>query len=492
MKQLATTLMVLIVAGFLATAANAEIIFLKDGRLLHVKVLSGDDVGIQVERLDNHGKLFIRWELLREEDRLRLRIRFGLEDDNSGADLQMDGHRVFVRRGDYYDGLIEEQDQNTVTLRRQDGLMYLKREAVLRIEERPVSVFEIYTPEELYKQRADEIAPEDDDVVGHLELAKWATKVGLYGEALIHYAKITEVDPEYKKVIIENQVKRLEVLDKDKEIRNAIRAAEKAGFAHKYPQCLAYFDEILASSSLDKTLKKEVQKKKLRFLKRRWKHYSQLIVRDYHREVNKRIKKMASSKDIRSKDKEKRLTVSAAMNFMRSQLHKEIVTYLAERHQLDPKKEVEEMWKNRKSRIKRSASYGSGTFIVEGKKGGRGGAQQAAQNRALQEALDRLRRRGRGSSGSNGQQAPQQSKPQKLVSKEGWWRNADSVQRAFLLKAYYAEKGGHMEVVSTSRRSCPVCGGAGNIKQMGAQGGYTKKTCPRCQGLKSDKLVYYR
>ncbi len=488
MKQLTTVFLVLIMAGILTVESKAEIVFLKDGRLLHVKVINGDEAGIQVERLDNHGKLFIRWALLREEDRLRLRIRFGLEDDNSGADLLIDGHRVFVVRGDYYDGLIEDQDQSIVNLRRQDGIMHLRRDAVRRIEERKVSIFEIYTPEELYKQKLDEFLPEDDDVVGQMELAKWATKVGLYSEALIHYAKIVEADPEYKKDFVSNQVKRLEILDKNKTVRDAIRTAEKEGLAHKYVECMAHFEEILASAKLDKVTRKDVLKKMLRFKKRRWKYYSQLIVRDYHREVVKRIKKMASSKEIRARDKDKRLTLSSAMNFVRGQLHKEIVTYLAETHELDPKKEVEEMWKNRKTRIKRTATYGSGTFVVEGKKGGQGGA--GAQNRRVQEALDRMRRQ-RG--GRRGNAAPtQQTAQPKLVSKEGWWQGANSSQRSFFLRAYYAEKSGHMEVISTSWRVCPDCGGTGTIKKLGAQGGLVKVTCPRSHGLKGDKMIYYR
>ena len=48
----------------LAGAVKAEVITLRDGRVLHVKVLSGDDRGVEVQRLDNHGKLFIRWPLL--------------------------------------------------------------------------------------------------------------------------------------------------------------------------------------------------------------------------------------------------------------------------------------------------------------------------------------------------------------------------------------------------------------------------------------------
>ena len=488
MMSLKKTILTAIAVFFLAVLVHAEIIFLKDGRLLHVKILSGDEQGIAVERLDNGGKLFIRWELLREEDRTRLRVEYGLEDDASGADLLMPGHRIHVRKGDYYDGLIVEEDQNQVVLLRENGRTTYKREAIRRIEERDVSVFDVYDSEELYQQKLAEIQPVEGDVVSHFEMARYATQVFMYHEAIGHYVAVRDADPEYKADYIENQLKRLEVLDRNKELRDAIKVAERAGRQHRYAECLGYFDEILAVSDLDETLKEEVQKKKERFEKKRLKYYSQLVVRDYHREVRKRIKKLASSRDIRSKDPEKTLTIQKAMSYVRQQLHKDIVQAIADKYELDPKKEVEVMWKDRKTRVKYTATYGSGTFIVERAGGGAGGGRQAANNQQVQNLLERLRNQRRGGN----QQQPQQAQQPKLVTRDEWWQQSDSVQRDFFLRAYYAEHGGQMQIVSTAWRPCPTCGGTGTIKQLGAQGAMVKVTCPRSHGLKGDKLVYYR
>ncbi len=489
MRNLSKALLSCLLVLVFALALKAEIIFLKDGRLLHVKVLSGDERGIAVERLDNGGKLFLRWEHLREQDRKRLRIEFGLDDDDSGIDLMMPGHRLHARKGDYQDGLIVEETQDKVVLMREGGRVEYLRAAIRRIEERQVSVFDVYTPEELYQQRLGEIQPVDGDVVGHFEMARWATKVEVYHEAIGHYLKVREADPEYKSEYIDNQMKRLEILDRNKELRAAIRTAERAGYRNRFAECLAYFDEILAVSGLDPQLKQEVEKKRERFVKRRWKYYSEEVVKTYHREVRKRLKALAQSKDIRSTNAEEALSVQKAMSYCRSQLHKDIVEDIAKKFELDPKKEVEEMWKNRKFNIKLSGTYGSGTFIVESAGGGNtGGLQEGQLNRRIQEARERLERSLRG--GEQNQQ--QQAAPPKLISKDEWWVQADSVQREFFLRAYYAEHCGQMQIISTSWRACQTCGGTGSIKQLGAQGGFVKVTCPRSHGLKGDKVVYYR
>jgi hypothetical protein len=450
-----------------------------------VKVISGDEKGVSIERLDNGGKLFIRWELLRNEDARRLRIGFGLEDDNSGADLIMAGHRVHVKKGNYYDGLVlANPSQDRVIILQQSGELNLPRTSILRIEERQVSSFDVYTPEELYKPRFDESGPEDDDVEANFEMAKWATKIGVYHEALIHYAKITETDPEFNKAFVANQIARLEVLDRNKEILNAIRAAEKEGYAHKYSTCLSYFDEILAAPGLDKALQKVVEKKKKKFIRRREKHFTRIVILDYHREVNKRIKAIATNKDIRSKDEEKQLTVDKAMQMIRSKLHKEIVKDIAAKYELDEKKEVEKWWDERKARFRKTASYGSGAFIVDGgRRANKGGA--GAAGGALSDYIKRLKGNNKNNPGGNA--APEV----KLITKDQWWLKADSIQRMFFLRAFYAEKSGKMIVDSTSLRPCGTCGSTGSIKKLGAQGGFVKVTCPRCQGLRGDKVVHY-
>ena len=482
------TLLSLLLLAVLALPATADIIFLKDGRMLHVEILNGGERGIDVRRLDTQGKLFIRWDLLRDEDKKRLRIGFGLEDDDSNTDLVMDGHRVFVLRGDYYDGLIESQDQKQVVIRTSGRLFTILRHGVRAIEERRVSVFDVYTPAELYDQRLGEIQPTDDDIIGHFEMAAWAQKIGEYDKSIYHYAKAREADPEYRTEFIDNQLVRLEELNRFKEIRNAIRDAEKRGRQHKYKECFGLLDVVAKSDGLPPQIRAEVAKKKEFFAKRRWKYYTTVVEREYHREVIKRINALSRSKDIKTGDAKKRMTIDKAMSYLRSKLHKDIVAHLAEKHELNPKKEVEKMWKERKARVKRTASYGAGTFIVE-KAGGNRGRQNANRTQQLQDLINRARRGNRNNNNNQGQNT---FRPPKLISKQEWWIGVDASVRSFWLRAFFAENGRQLEVVSTRRRPCPECGATGSLKRMGSQGAVQKVTCPRCQGTKGDKIITYK
>lgn len=482
-------LMTLLAALVLVVSAHADMIFLKDGRFMHVKVVEHDERGITVKRLDTGGRLFVRWDLLREDDRKRLRIEFGYEEDESDADLRIQGHRVYVRRGDYYDGLVvsDPEDQERIVLRHEGKEFQFVRSAIRRMEEREISVFDVYTSEELYQQKLAELQPDDSYPESHFEMARWATKIGMYAEALHHYTKFSELEPEEKAEYVANQKKRLEILDAQKEIRDAIKLAERQGRRHRYTECLGYLDEVLAVPNLDKGLRADVEAKKKKFEKRRWKHFAEIVEKQYHRLVTKKINKLARSRDIRSRDDEKKLTIDKAMSYLRSEMHKEIVEELAKKYELDPKKEVEKMWEERKSRGKRTASYGAGTFIVEK---GKGRGRQRKQDQRVQELLERFRQRG----GRGGQQggAGNQPKQPPLPTKDQWWSGVDAVTRSFWMRAYYAEKSGKMEVTNVITRPCPECGGTGSIKEVGNEGQVVRLTCPRSQGLKGDRVVTYR
>ena len=482
-------LMTVMFVALVSTAASAEIITLVDGRVLHVEVLSGDENGIIVRRLDNDGRLQIRWALIRDEDRQMLRIRFGFEEDEDEADLVTEGHRLYPKLGDYRDGRVISQTQEKIVFRQQGKTIEFMSAAVRKVEPREVSVFDIFTAEELFDQRVTEMGAAATQLQGQFDLAKWAMRVGLYEKSMELMLKVGELDPTYKADYIQNQMARLEVLAKNKEILNAIREAEKEGYSRRFARCLSIFDEVLGVSGLDAQLRTDVEKKKARFEKRRWDYYSKLIVHSYHREVNKRIDKYARNRDVQSGDKEKKITVDTAMAWLRSKLHKEVVEDLAKKHELDPKNEVEKMWKDRTQRSTRRASYGSGTFIIQKAPKSAKGAGNNGLNKRIQEALQR---RQQGRNRRQQQQQPQQQVQQKLITKEQWWKKVDSTQRAFWMRAWYAENGRQMKVESKHMRNCNQCGASGRLKSLSSQGGASVITCPRCQGNKGDKVINYR
>ncbi|MCA9321178.1 MAG: hypothetical protein KDB53_10605 [Planctomycetes bacterium] len=488
---IAKTLKSLLLVCVLTLVARADIIFLRDGRMMHVKVLSADEKGIDVEMLDTGGRLFVRWDLLREDDRRRLRIEMGFDEDDSGADLLMMGLRVHVRKGTSYDGIEvepETPDQDHLHLRSDGRTMTIRRDAIRRIEEREISKFEVYTPEELYQMELLRLNPGEDDAQAQFEMARWATKVGMYFEAIAHYLRVQQADPELKAAYVDNQIKRLEVLSKRKDILDAIVQAERNVGRNRFQRAVEIFDEVLAVADLPAEIRREAEKKKEKTLKKRWDYYVKEVSREYNRQVDLKIRAVASSRDIGSSDKEKAMTIDRAMSYVRSQLHKEVIETVAQKLELDPKGEVAKMWEERKKGARRSATYGSGTFVIAGVQEVGAGGGGGGQNQQIQDLLERVRGGGR----RGGAQQPAQEAAPKLLTKEQWWAGASSVQRRYYLRAFFAENGKQYEVLRDYLRPCTTCGGTGSIKELGSQGGFVKRTCPRCQGNTGDRTINYR
>lgn len=484
-KKLLSVLSILVLC---AAAARADIITLQDGRILHVKVVDTTDVGLTVERLDNGGKLTLRWEHLRDADRRRLRIQYGLEEEESEADLVMLGHRIYPRQSDFTDGLVLDGDNEYIKVMVRGKEERYRKDALRKPpEEREVSVFEVYTPEQLYQAKLTSV-PADADIEVVFEFAKYCTRITMYDKAIEQFSKVKELDPGYKADYVANQLKRLEVLDRDKETRKLMREADQLGNSQKFDQCLARLREISASTSVAPEIKAEAARKVSIWEKKRHEYYSNAVVQGYFRYVRKTLEDLSRDKRIYEKDDKERFTIDKATSFIRSQLHKDAVKHLAEKLGLDPKNEVEKMWKERKRKPRDPVSYGSGTFIVAGVKEVQ--KDNGAQTDAARQVQDYLRRLNRGQSQQQEQQTPVQGP--KLKNKDEWWSSSESIVRLYWMLAYWVENSDQFEVTKRSVNVCEQCGSTGTIKVLGAQGSLQRFTCPRCQGNKGDTVLYYK
>lgn len=470
---------------------RADVITLVDGRVLHVKLVAADERGVTVERLDTAGKLKIRWDLLRETDKKRLRVKFGLEEEETEADLVMTGHRVYPRQSDFTDGLVEKEDNEFIYFRHAGEVRQYRKDALRKApEEREVSVFEVYTPEQLYQKKIEEVGA-DADMPALLELAKYASKITMYDKAIEHLTKLKELDADYKADYIANQMKRLEILDKDKETRKVMREADNYGYQKRFDDCLARYKEIAARADVAAEIKAEATKKVAFWEKRRWDEMSNQVYLGYFRRTRQVMEEMSRDKGIQSQDPKDKFTIDKAMAFLRSEMHKQTIAWLAEKLKLDPKKEVEKMWKERKARTRDPASYGSGTFVVAGVKDVNDQAGQRQDDIAAR-MREMLNRRSRSSQKQNQSDQQTADPAPKLATKDEWWERADSIVRLYWMVAYFAENSGQFEITRRSSAPCENCGGSGSVKQLGTQGNMQRFTCPRCQGNKGDTVLYYK
>jgi hypothetical protein len=462
----------------------AEDLILKDGRYLQVKILEHNESGVRVRNLANGGEIFIRWELLRPEDRDRLMVQFGLKEEEV-SEITMPGVRIVTRTGDEYLGVPKEEFTvqtipNEVVLIIGGRETPFRKESIRDIEWRDVPAVEAYTPEQLYKMKLDELKPAEDDLLGHWDLAKYCTSIGDHAHAVEHLLKVRAIDPIYRTEYVDNQLARLEVLVRNQRVVDAIRDARSRASLNRYADAIERLDQILSVTELDPQLRAEAELSKDWVLKRRYEYFKKLVRRDYYALMDNKLNKVA---------RDEKMKLQEAQRYVRSELHKEIVADIASRHGLDAKKEVQPMWEKREIYSTRVAWYGSGTFIV---KGPAEGAERRNQQLQRQMARQAQEQRSRNQGGQGGFEQPQLQLP-KPPTKDEWWVKAESSARSMWLKAYFAQNGKSLEVVGGERmRPCPQCGGTGTEKTSGSQGDVIAYTCTRCHGHTFDVGVAFK
>jgi tetratricopeptide (TPR) repeat protein len=463
----------------LATALPAEDIILIDGRYLHVKILTPSEQGLQVQLLDTGGQVFLPWGLIYETDRTRLMKEFGyLNEEKVYVE---DGHVVTTKMGDTYEGLVISDTADSIVLKRQGTPLPIPKSSIKDLEKRSVNVLEIYTPDEFYNKRAGEMKVPDDDIQGNMELADLAFTLGLYEKSFRHYQKVQAVDPLYEEKFIANRLKTLEELSKNKQISDLIKQARNDALHNLYPKAFKAFDEILGLKDLPQGLKAEAEVYKQRAIKQRYEYFRRKVREDYEGTLKNKI--AALSRD-------SKLKLEEARRKLRSDVHKEVVTDIATRLQLDPK-EVEKMWEERGFNQPRIASYGSGSFIVLGRSPNAEKYDQEMQ-KYLQSAL-RQQQQQQGRNNEGGSLSAPADKMPKPPTKEEWWTKvSDSADREGWMRAFWAENSKKVTVVGDRWEDCSRCGGTGALKFSGSQGDTMRTTCPACQGHQRFKGVAYK
>lgn len=466
----------------------ADDLVLADGRYLQVKLLGASEKALHVKVLDTGGEIWIPWTLIREKDRTRLMIKYGYKQEEQ-VELTVPGVRLVTKTGDEFFGVPKgdwdkQNIPDPVEIMHRGTVWPFKKDVVRKIEWIDVPAQEVYTPTQLYEQKLAQTSLDDEDLEGHWDLGAYANQIGLYEKAVEHYLKVREIDPAYRAEFVQNQVDRLEVLAKNRRVVDAVKAAKREARFKRFSRALEQLDQIIAIEDLDPNIKADTILAKEGVEKRRWDYYMVQVRRGYFAMMDNLIGKMARDSKLKLKEAQKEL---------RRELHKKIVAALADKYGLDQKKEVEKMWEEREVHGRRTASYGSGTFIVLGKAPGAQRRQQQLQRQMQrQQQQQRGRNRGRGGRNNNNSNNGQMKMP-KPPSKDDWWNKlADSGMKGSWMKAYFAENGKKLEVVGERKYNCQRCGGTGSIKFSGGQGEAIPVTCPRCQGHKHDKGVQYK
>jgi hypothetical protein len=465
----------------LVPALPAEDIILIDGRYLHVKVLLASDRGIQVQLLDTGGQVFVPWGLIIEADRKRVMAGFGLGAQEEQVIVE-DGNRITTKQGDVWEGRVTSENDKDITLRVRGKDMILPKASIRENEKLPINVLEIYTADEYYNKRAGEMKVPDDDIQGNMELSELAYTLNLYEKAFLSLKKIQAVDPEYQKAFIENRLKTLDELSKNKQIRDLLDEAKKNMMHHQWVKSAQQLEAILALKDLPPTLRAEADILKTRWGKLRYDWFRAIVREQFEKTLKNKIATMA---------RDDKLKIEEARRKLRADLFKEVVADLAKRLELDGKNEVEKMWEDRGFHQPRIASYGSGSFIVLGR-APKADQYDADMQKYLQNQI-RAQQQQQGKNNANGSLSAQPEKLPKPPTKDEWWKDrSTSADREQWMLAFWAENSKKVTVVGDRWEDCSRCGGTGALKFSGSQGDILRSTCPSCQGHQRYKGVAYK
>jgi len=479
---------VLLAGGLAVLPVAAETLRLRTGRVLHGEVQNADADGFHFKRFDNGGTLFLPWSAVASGDVARL--RGSLFPDAAAERPTVKCVRLITDQQSVYEGLVVDETPEKLTLKLGARKIPIPVKSIKHRVEIELDADQVYTPDELYELKAAET--DATTVEGNQLLADYALARGLAAKARAHYGKIKEIDPARKEAIdrlLEDFDKRMKEAEA-KKLRADILALAKDGKFEQVKEMMAKlkdgFAETEATRDLDELAKKLQAEEELWKTKRDELLKKEIIPAWY--ETMDRL--------IRRKVNERNVTIEAARAYVESNLDAEIKATLASKYSIKDA-DVDRYWSERQPPQPRSASYGSGTWIIAG---GQSGPIQlkAATNRqnttgrnsgnTTRSTLERLL----GGRTSSRQQQPQaQAQPQvyKLDTPEEWWQSVSSVMRVDWLKAAFAEKA--LKVVLRKEKACPQCGGQGTFRRASADG-TEDLPCKRCHGTKNEVTVLYQ
>jgi len=465
-----TFFLVALVLVILAAPVLADVITLKDGSVLMGKILEGDEKGIRMQRYDTGGVVFLPWDFLIARDVARIRKERGLDIGELDV-FQIPGVRIELVDRTVYEGVIASQEKDRILLHTARTKIPIPVNRIVRNESITVNAVDVYPPQKLYDDKVLETPP--SGVESHFDLGKFCIQVELYEKAIEHFAKVQELDPEFKPDFIQARLNECQVLVENQAIAELFNRINRMVYVNKFSEALEQIEAMGEMEGLDEVWKAKLEEKKKEAEAKREAFYIRSIASIMPRYI--RSVAEAAGKD-------RNLSYQNARQYARRDFTKDLRAKLMNRFDLD-EKELRDFISKIKSYHQIKVSYSSFTWFAKNEKLPR--FKKTNRNSRNNNQRGRMSRSGRNN------KSKQQQKQKELPKKDDLWATTTSKQRANYLHAYWAESTKDVHVVRIDRRPCLACGGRGTNRITG-DGGIVETRCWRCRGIASDRVVVYR
>jgi hypothetical protein len=527
--------------------ARADVIRLENGRAMHGTVDRGfvDEDALRIQLFSTGGTVKVRWEHLIPEDREQWQVDLGLKESEESRELRIEAWKIlFVSGTQEVVGLILNPEAldgpatgDVHVMVRGRELKYPKGQ-IAKTEKVMVDISLVFTPQQAYQRKLEEIAPNNGP--GHFDLAEYARAVGAYDEAKEQYLDAVG-DEIWKDTaqgrLVASRLATLEVLLQNRSLQNdldhvknlLIEARNTREFARAARAFLQAREEIFRISTdvKDAKVQKEFRIPELaqRVEVERRKFFESRLPLEMYTRVRKFMYDKAKEQKVRdfapglSPQEKAALMLKGTFEGCRQYATRGITEdlwnsilkdvgatdWLEELKALgekDParvteaerargqrlsvmektlKQELLDFWAHRSRNTFMVTNYGYGTFIVTGS------------------TLKLTRKPPSANTGGNkgGNRKSGAAAPQAAVdvvkTPDTWWDEAGTKERSDWLLSWYAERGGLFEAFRTWEDNCDSCGGLGYKKiSVAATGEEEAERCKTCNGAKVMKKVKWR
>lgn len=371
-----------------------------------------------------------------------------------GEDTEtVEGHRVTLVNGNELLGLAEEAGGADVflVLKTVKGPLRVPRSEISRVDAAQIPAAAVFTPEERYERRRQHITPAS--AMDHILFAEWCLRIGAYERAVQHVRQASgltrEETDEQLEVIRVRATLLISVagaIDEKKEVRRlAARGSHEAALA-KLTELRAEFvnqPAVLRALRLD-DLERGIRGR---------------AISPAHGGLMPRFKRLLDLL-IREKLREKGLAWKEALRWAAAPggLSKAFYDELAKELKLT-EKDAERLWALRPLGDCLRFAYGSGTLFHPDSKARRD--KHAGK-------VD-------------------------LTTPDAWWAAASPGAKLRLLRAWFAEYSGLLEVAGLDAQLCQRCGSPGIMVTTDSVTGVDSRIeCRDCLGVGYDRVVSCR
>lgn len=477
---------------------------LESGDVLFGRIEESDPDGVRFRRVDTEGVVELPWSLVDPTQRDALRLRFGYVESD-GVEEMVDAEKLVLTDGTELFGIVVGRDDQYLWLKRAEGTIPVPRRSLAGASTPArVPALDVYTREELYQKKAQELAEGlaasgREGAEACAELARYAEEILDYAHALEYFGRAKDLDPSFEPQAIEAAIARTEEKAALQEQVDLLARIDLLRARKRYDlavEALGTFPELYP----DSPLLEDWNKLRDRVAKHQERDARAEITRSVYREATRLVRDAVKTKT----------NYEALVSYLDDGLVEAVLEATSkDLARIAPgitTDEVQRLWSERKGGRVHQSSYGNGTWLLgkaralatyekedEKKTEAPAAGSQAEARAKLEQRIERYLRNQELSRSANASAGSDEENPAKF------WKEWDRAGRAQWAMAYFAEFSGLFRVEGVRFSNCRECGGKGfreirftGSAVAGSKAGDQLIPCPTCHTIGRVRRIRYR